>query len=213
MRGTTAPRLLLELVCARVLLPAAANDEAAVLSRVERLERRLDIAGPPAVEAQPRRTLRPGQRSSCTAERTYRADVCGRTPSPPARSAPLPHPRANATRPRRRRPPSRTRPQPGPGRPLPRSARRLRQQRRRHPRRRRPPPHPRSQSAASSGLDAAGLRRGWDAVLDAVKASKRVTHARLLDSQVLGLTGRTLQLASPRQLWPSSSPKACTSTC
>ncbi|MCW2605579.1 MAG: polymerase subunit gamma and tau, partial [Frankiales bacterium] len=45
MRGTTAPRLLLELVCARVLLPAAATDLGAVLTRLERLERRFDIGG------------------------------------------------------------------------------------------------------------------------------------------------------------------------
>jgi DNA polymerase-3 subunit gamma/tau len=45
MRGTTSPRLLLELVCARVLLPAAASDESSVLARLERLERRLAIAG------------------------------------------------------------------------------------------------------------------------------------------------------------------------
>ncbi|MCW2572423.1 MAG: polymerase subunit gamma and tau [Frankiales bacterium] len=48
MRGTTAPRLLLELVCARVLLPAAASDASSVLTRIERLERRLDIATPAA---------------------------------------------------------------------------------------------------------------------------------------------------------------------
>ena len=45
MRGTTSPRLLLELVCARVLLPAASFEDNAVLTRVERLERRFDIAG------------------------------------------------------------------------------------------------------------------------------------------------------------------------
>ena len=45
MRGTTAPRLLLELVCARVLLPAASGNDAAVLSRVERIERRLEVTG------------------------------------------------------------------------------------------------------------------------------------------------------------------------
>ncbi len=45
MRGTTSPRLLLELLCARVLLPAAASDEGAVLARLERLERRFDISG------------------------------------------------------------------------------------------------------------------------------------------------------------------------
>lgn len=39
MRGATSPRLLLELMCARVLLPAAVQGEAALLARLERLER------------------------------------------------------------------------------------------------------------------------------------------------------------------------------
>ncbi|MFD0657282.1 DNA polymerase III subunit gamma and tau [Thermocatellispora tengchongensis] len=39
MRGATSPRLLLELMCARVLLPGAAQGEAALLARIERLER------------------------------------------------------------------------------------------------------------------------------------------------------------------------------
>src|SRR4051812_13106924 len=43
MRGATSPRLLLELICARLLLPDASRDEAAVLTRMERLERRLSI--------------------------------------------------------------------------------------------------------------------------------------------------------------------------
>src|SRR5579872_4093533 len=38
MRGATSPRLLLELMCAQVLLPAAASDERSVLARLERLE-------------------------------------------------------------------------------------------------------------------------------------------------------------------------------
>jgi DNA polymerase-3 subunit gamma/tau len=49
MRGTTAPRLVLELVCARMLLPDASADSAALLQRLERLERRnelLDGGGP-----------------------------------------------------------------------------------------------------------------------------------------------------------------------
>ena len=41
MRGTTSPRLLLELVSARMLLPAASTDGAALLQRLERMERRL----------------------------------------------------------------------------------------------------------------------------------------------------------------------------
>jgi DNA polymerase-3 subunit gamma/tau len=45
------------------------------------------------------------------------------------------------------------------------------------------------------GFDAAALRRSWDAVLDAVKERKRVTHARLLDAQVLDVRGRTASIA------------------
>jgi DNA polymerase-3 subunit gamma/tau len=45
MRGTTAPRLLLELVCARILLPATDGSGVATLQRLERLERRMSIAG------------------------------------------------------------------------------------------------------------------------------------------------------------------------
>ncbi|MEV5743777.1 DNA polymerase III subunit gamma and tau [Microbispora rosea] len=39
MRGATSPRLLLELMCGRVLLPGADQGEAALLTRLERLER------------------------------------------------------------------------------------------------------------------------------------------------------------------------------
>ncbi|NUT45358.1 MAG: DNA polymerase III subunit gamma and tau, partial [Thermoactinospora sp.] len=39
MRGATSPRLLLELMCARVLLPGAGQGEASLLARLERLER------------------------------------------------------------------------------------------------------------------------------------------------------------------------------
>jgi DNA polymerase III subunit gamma/tau len=48
MRGTTSPRLLLELTCAQVLLPAAGTGEMAMLARLERLERRLEGASPVA---------------------------------------------------------------------------------------------------------------------------------------------------------------------
>ena len=44
MRGTTTPRLTLELMCARMLLPPA-DGEGPLLQRLERLERRLAIAG------------------------------------------------------------------------------------------------------------------------------------------------------------------------
>ena len=39
MRGATAPRLILELICGRMLLPGGDNTDAGLLSRIERLER------------------------------------------------------------------------------------------------------------------------------------------------------------------------------
>ena len=46
MRGATAPRLLLEVVCARLLLPSASDTESALLQRLERIETRLDMSIP-----------------------------------------------------------------------------------------------------------------------------------------------------------------------
>ncbi len=81
MRGATAPRLLLELMCARVLLPAAGDDEASLLVRLERLERRFGIAadvphGGPPVAAPP-----VAKHPAPTA-----------APAPPAAAAPTPAP-------------------------------------------------------------------------------------------------------------------------
>lgn len=54
MRGATAPRLLLEVVCSRMLLPAADESAAATLQRLEQLERRVAsgaLAAPAAARA------------------------------------------------------------------------------------------------------------------------------------------------------------------
>ena len=53
MRGATAPRLILELICGRILLPIGDNGEAGLLARIERLERVENIAPttpPPAAK-------------------------------------------------------------------------------------------------------------------------------------------------------------------
>ncbi|MDT7632755.1 MAG: polymerase subunit gamma/tau, partial [Pseudonocardiales bacterium] len=50
MRGATAPRLLLELLCGRMLLPAASITDLALLQRLERMERRADIVVDPRPE-------------------------------------------------------------------------------------------------------------------------------------------------------------------
>jgi DNA polymerase-3 subunit gamma/tau len=44
MRGATAPRLMLELICGRILLPMSDNSAAGLLARIERLERVENIA-------------------------------------------------------------------------------------------------------------------------------------------------------------------------
>ena len=63
MRGTTAPRLLLELICARMLLPGADDATGALLQRLERMERRITVTADaptpapipaPAPEVRPR---------------------------------------------------------------------------------------------------------------------------------------------------------------
>ncbi|KAB1943004.1 DNA polymerase III subunit gamma and tau [Brevibacterium linens] len=44
MSGATSPRLQLELICARILLPGSGRSRDAVLSRVERMERRIGMS-------------------------------------------------------------------------------------------------------------------------------------------------------------------------
>ncbi|GAA1611835.1 hypothetical protein GCM10009789_77740 [Kribbella sancticallisti] len=48
MRGATAPRLQLELICAKVLLPGADDSTNGIQARLDRMERRLTIATLPA---------------------------------------------------------------------------------------------------------------------------------------------------------------------
>ena len=80
MRGATSPRLLLELTCAQVLLPAAATDEKSLLARLERLEKGTPPA-PRQVPHSPPRT--PQSAPDHGAERA-------RVPSPSAQSTPEP---------------------------------------------------------------------------------------------------------------------------
>ncbi|MFF1639226.1 DNA polymerase III subunit gamma and tau [Streptomyces sp. NPDC058246] len=51
MRGATSPRLQLELICARVMLPAAYGDERSVMARLDRIERGVNFSGGGAAPA------------------------------------------------------------------------------------------------------------------------------------------------------------------
>lgn len=93
MRGATAPRLLVELLCARMLLPAAAATDAAVLQRIEGLERRMTLApaGPPAAQAAPEPDGKPVyQRPARRAEAPPPAPEPEPAPAPVAPPAPEP---------------------------------------------------------------------------------------------------------------------------
>ncbi|MEP6599159.1 MAG: DNA polymerase III subunit gamma and tau [Actinomycetota bacterium] len=75
MRGTTSPRLVLELLCARMQLPDAATDSAAILQRLERLERRQSVVGdaPPMASPAPPAKASLEQPAKGVAEQTAKA--------------------------------------------------------------------------------------------------------------------------------------------
>jgi DNA polymerase-3 subunit gamma/tau len=89
MRGTTSPRLLLELMCAQVLLPGASTGEKALAARLERMERRLDGLGSEQMSAAPAVA---GSRSAAAtappaAAPSVTAPPVERRPAPPAPEA------------------------------------------------------------------------------------------------------------------------------
>jgi DNA polymerase-3 subunit gamma/tau len=179
MRGATSPRLLLELMCAQVLLPAAAADEKSLLARLERLEKGTSAPVPQS----PRRAPHSGQDDD--AER-------GRVTSPAERPAPEP---ARAPARPQQTPPS----QPAPAQPAPAQTAPAQ----RAPARRAPEPPAREKAPAgpaepSGPATAASLRQNWDAILEAVKQERKVAWMLLSHASVLSLEDRVLTLRFPR---------------
>jgi DNA polymerase-3 subunit gamma/tau len=85
MRGATSPRLLLELMCAQILLPAAGDDERSVLARLERLE-----AGAVAPSHAPERTPVTPQRPPASQPGQSAGPAPAPVPAPPAPAPPAP---------------------------------------------------------------------------------------------------------------------------
>ncbi|MFD6390949.1 DNA polymerase III subunit gamma and tau [Nocardia sp. NPDC060259] len=81
MRGATAPRLLLEVICARMLLPSVSDTESATLQRLERLERGFAGGAIPAAPARPGPAAGapPAERASAPAERPVAPAAGGET--------------------------------------------------------------------------------------------------------------------------------------
>ncbi len=99
MRGATSPRLLLELMCAQILLPGAASGEKALLVRLERLERRLEGASvTPSVSPAASAPAAPSASSDAAATSTPATPP--RAPAAPAASAASAAPAASASPPK-----------------------------------------------------------------------------------------------------------------
>jgi len=172
MRGATSPRLLLELICAQVLLPAATTDEKSLLTRLERLEKGTQ----PTPGTVPQSAPRPPQPAPDDGAERPRVPSLPRTggstlPGPTARPAPEPAE------------PARSAPQasrPAPARPNPVPA----------------PPAPKQAAGGSATADS--LRQDWDAILEAVKQERRVAWMLLSNASVLSLEDGVLTLRFPR---------------
>ncbi|MGX1504628.1 UNVERIFIED_CONTAM: DNA polymerase-3 subunit gamma/tau [Streptomyces graminofaciens] len=100
MRGATSPRLQLELICARVLLPAAFDDERSVRARLDRLERGATFSpggqGPamgyvPGPDAQAHAPVPPGA-GPAAARAAARGDAAPTVPAPAPSPSPAPEP-------------------------------------------------------------------------------------------------------------------------
>jgi DNA polymerase-3 subunit gamma/tau len=166
MRGTTSPRLLLELVSARMLLPAASTDGAALLQRLERMERRLSVTSAPVGEdVGVERPAEPGGAGG--APETAKVAAGRRPPAKEVGEAPSGG---------RRRPagaeaaPAAVQPPPPPVQPAGAV----------EP----APPATAAPTPAVGPVDAAAVRRIWPEVLDAAKRRRRTTHALLMNVSV-----------------------------
>ena len=195
MRGTTAPRLHLELMCARVLLPAADANDRGVHARLDRLERRLQMTAPESMAAQTASVGGAEAPESGRPRPVPDAAAVGRDAAPAsagaARSAPdqwQQPPSAGTDEPRERAPSDDAQ---GP----PTHAPAVAAQRSPAPARSTPaaPTQPSDAPAASSQAPSGGalttvdFRRLWPEILDEVKNRRRFTwillsqHAHVVD--------------------------------
>jgi DNA polymerase-3 subunit gamma/tau len=210
MRGATSPRLQLELICARVLLPAAYEDERSMQARLDRLERQTlvgglgpaaasalafgPVAAPPAPAPAP--VQAPAAASALVAPPAGRPPV-GYVPDSDAHAGgPAPASRTEAARPAPGAWPVGTQaprggqspapPSPTPTSPTPTSATAA--------------PAASVPAASGSGVgaplgDPSRVRQMWPGILEAVKNRRRFTWILLSqNAQVVGFDGTTLQL-------------------
>ena len=178
MRGATAPRLLLELVCARILLPGADHSTDGLLARLDRLERRVEITGGAPVSPTASSAPAPAAASggavddAAAAYRPLRSSVAPGGPDPTtAAAAPPPSPPAAVPAPVTP-PSSEAAPAPAPA------------------------PEPAAAAPApSGGLSLVDVRRLWPDIVEATKMRRRLAWMHLTqNSQVVSVEGNVLTL-------------------
>ncbi len=185
MRGATSPRLLLELMCAQVLLPPASAGDSGLADRLDRLERRLTElprqqpqAGPPAAE-QPARPAARQQPARPAAEQPARPEPEPARREPASEAAPVSPSAAIGPQPES----ARSERAAGGDSPQPASAPQA--------------GNGRADSAPPAGgvPDAAALRARWPEVLAAVQREGRVAWMQLSNASVESYADNILTLA------------------
>jgi DNA polymerase-3 subunit gamma/tau len=190
MRGTTSPRLLLELACAQVLLPAASTGEKALLARLERLEHQL--AGADQGQAGPaNRPARPAEQPVETSRQASPVGAVQGTPhqAPTDRTdasrggvvPSVPHP--VTTDRTARRGTSRDEDRPGG------DASQARER----------PVAGTGQRRGTAPMDADALRERWPGILDAVRGERKVAWMLLNSASVQNLENGILTIAFPSE--------------
>ncbi|MER7849312.1 DNA polymerase III subunit gamma and tau [Kitasatospora sp. NPDC096077] len=220
MRGNAAPRLQLELICARVMLPGAYSDELSLQARLDKLERRAAAGGfaapagmaPMAAPMAPQMAVPAAPVAPSVPSMEAPAPVPAPVAPPVAQAAPVPVPPAPVQAP----PAAPAGPAPGAW-PIPRSfppaggaaapaaAPAVPQpQAAPQPAPTPPPPvqqapqpaAPGGQPSAAAQQGAAQVRQLWPQILEAVKNRRRFTWILLSQNgQVAGFDGSTLQVS------------------
>lgn len=190
MKGAISPRLLLELLCARVLLPGADHATDGVQARLDRMEKRFEIGAVPGGAA---------PASGVTAPAPARPAPERPAPVVQQPTAPAPQPVAPPVPP----PPRPAEPAgwgaptaPAPTAPAPASQAAARPPQEQQPAGRNPGQQPvEPPGAPSGGLTLADVRRLWPDVVDAVRGRRRLAWMLLTqNAQVTGVDATTLTL-------------------
>jgi DNA polymerase-3 subunit gamma/tau len=179
MRGATAPRLLLEVICARLLLPSASDTESALLQRVERIETRLDMSIPDVDQpVQQPAFVRP---SAAPVQPAPPPPVAAAEPEPSAApESALPEPSPSEPSPPAPSQPEPSQPEPATAEFAPVEPAAVQES----------PP-----AVGAAEPNAAAVRTLWPTVRDKVRQRSRTTEVMLAGATVRAVEGNTLVLS------------------